>query len=343
MANVPIEISIKSQYGYDVLPFVVNNTEFKTDINGIVVVTFKLNETLGRLKLTITTKDPRFKIEEQAQLFHTLFPFDKHEENFVIISNKKQIFFEAGDRFQSSIAYSGHINQFLVIISSKGSILSNEISNLNEINFLITNKMTPSVRILVLGIVENAPVVADSLHIYVKQKDCSVKIDMDNKIYRPGSSIFFQLNGKPNDVIAFSAIDQSLNILKNRKIYEKFEQNLKNSDLGKDDGNGMNSLDIIHNNGFKILDINRAQIRRSITKRNTYINECKKYENHYCCQLAMLKSASKKSCEERKSVVEFYSRKETNCAYIYFVCCTCLRPDDRLLASSNVKTIQNYF
>ncbi|XP_046910274.2 venom factor isoform X2 [Dermatophagoides farinae] len=332
VSNVPINVKINNRYGYEIKSYEISNeSTLKTDANGLAIVTFSLTESIGRLRVTATTNDTKYDQADQAFIAFNMIPFDKNENAAIWIANKKQLFYSAGDKFHSSIDYSKHIEpgSLFWIASSKGYIFHHEKITSKQIDFNITNQMAPSVRILVLAITNNEKVVSDSILIYVEQKNCGVKIELDSKenttIFEPGTEIKFRFEGNDNDIVAMNAVDESVYILRNKSVKAKFQKILQSHDIGNGPGGGKSSLHIIDTAGFKILQMNKEKYRN---KRST--DETCLLFDHTCCRMALLRT--KKSCSERSKIIKKYALKP-ECVTFFDQCCLC-RWDDGLQTSS---------
>ncbi|OTF75432.1 hypothetical protein BLA29_003834 [Euroglyphus maynei] len=336
VSNVPLNVKIISQYGFEIQSYKISNdSSLKSDSNGLAIVTFSLTDSIGRLRVLATTNDTRFNHADQAILNFILFPFDKNEKAAIFIADKKKLFFQAGDQFQSKIDYySEQIkpDSLFWIASSKGYIFHNEkIETSNQITLNITNQMVPNVRILVLAITNSEEVISDSILIHVEQKDCGVKIELDSNenvtIFEPGAEIKFRFHGNKNDIVAMNAIDESVYILRNKSAKLRFQKMMQTYDIGNGPGGGKNSLHIIDAAGFKVLQkkLNKEKYRN----KRSMDDNCLLY-NHLCCRMALL--SARKSCDERYKIVKKYAKKP-DCHTTFLQCCRC-RWEDGLQTST---------
>nr|XP_027205521.1 complement C3-like [Dermatophagoides pteronyssinus] len=365
--NVPLNIKINSQNGFEIKTTPISNdnvgeTEsLKTDKNGIVIVTFRLKELIGRLKVIVTTNDTRFAKAEQAFIDFSLQPFDRNENVGIFIVNKKQLFYHAGDQYQSKIDYDLEQiepKSLYWLATSKGYVFHREPLSFEskQIVLNISNQMAPSVRILVFGLNRNTQeLISDSILIHVEQKDCGVKIELENldsknqndedsNVFKPGSMIRFRFYGQQNDIVAMNAVDESIYILRNKSFRAKFQQQMQTYDIGNGPGGGKSSQHILDGAGFKLLQpINlnhkKSSLRnkRSIRRRNNNNNNNNKHQpcllhQHLCCRMA-LSLSSPKSCQELSEIIRKYSLNHPQCYEYFLECCNC-KSEDGLQTSS---------
>lgn len=345
-----MEITSKSEI--DIKPYQVNGNDdiFRTDEHGLVILTFRIDTVLEDLKMKIKTIDPNYSDSEQTSKETSLNYFD--EKDLILISNQRKIFYTADELFFSSIVTYGDIsdeNLFYILIS-KGHIL--EMSKIvdKQINFYITNRMAPYVRILVLGLTGNQTLVADSFRIQVVQKQCGVDVEIKDKILPPGANLLLKLRGQLNDIVALNAVDQSVSALTGKQSSmvskQKFLQYLERNDFGLDRIGGKNSLEIIKNAGFQIFGVEDQRSlnhRKKRIKRNhssysesEILGFCSR--QHFCCWLA-LHQPQHKSCQQGRSLIASYSKRTKNeCERIYFECCLCRQRGRSIFMASSRKS-----
>ncbi|KPM05766.1 complement component 5-like protein [Sarcoptes scabiei] len=350
--NVPLDVEITSKSEIDIKPYQVNGNDdiFRTDEHGLVILTFRIDTVLEDLKMKIKTIDPNYSDSEQTSKETSLNYFD--EKDLILISNQRKIFYTADELFFSSIVTYGDIsdeNLFYILIS-KGHIL--EMSKIvdKQINFYITNRMAPYVRILVLGLTGNQTLVADSFRIQVVQKQCGVDVEIKDKILPPGANLLLKLRGQLNDIVALNAVDQSVSALTGKQSSmvskQKFLQYLERNDFGLDRIGGKNSLEIIKNAGFQIFGVEDQRSlnhRKKRIKRNhssysesEILGFCSR--QHFCCWLA-LHQPQHKSCQQGRSLIASYSKRTKNeCERIYFECCLCRQRGRSIFMASSRKS-----
>ena len=351
-ADVPVEISLQTHSGYKIESIFVSSqidNEHRSDQNGLAVYTFKLVETIGPLKVTFKTKDPNYENWQQASKTFYINPYNSEETAFIIISNKRELYYTTESRFFSTITYHGNVdlNSIYLIVISKGvTILTRKIEKIeDELKFELnlTIKMVPSIRLLIVGLDENGNLLSDSFRIFVRQERCSVQVDLkkpvEGKTIEPKQDIVLQLKGEKNDVVGFQIVDEALYLVRNvkRQAQARFNQLLSKSDLGCGSGGGGTSLNVIQNSGLNIWKRdssilnsckNLPKAKRSAKKRNAIpkVGVSYIYLNN-CCKLAS-RADGNIPCAIHKKTVENYTN--STCAKEFHRCCMEIHNKNRI-------------
>lgn len=318
----------------------------RTDKEGKVVFLFQINKVIGDIKVEVKTADLKYTPSQQMSDYFTIVPFNMSEPESVWIENKKRLAFSTGERFQSPIKVYGDIESFYLAVMSKGAVIYKQKLALTEIDFEITNRMVPSVRVLLIAFTASGHTyVADSVRLDVHQARCGVSVGLETKqtIY-PGESVTFSIKGNVGDVVAFQAVDEAIYVLRNEKNASlgRYEHSLKHSDSGCGPGGGINTFAVIRTAGFKVLSPlserkfvddyckQSSRKKRAVRKfptNTTYLKAC--------CEMAKLKTAITRNCEEKRSIV--LRNTDQECADEFYRCC---RTDGHRQFQASGKSLQ---
>lgn len=337
VADVPISLHIASKEKVPVTlhPYIVSSAENRTDKNGQIIFLFQTSNGNKAYETLIKTADFKYTSKQQSMATFTLEPFDPNENEYIWIENKKQLTFTVGDRFTSHIERHTSLETFYLIVMSKGAVIHREKVASNQIDFKLTNRMVPSVRILVLAFTEKGHYVADSLLLKVESGSCFVDISVAQKRILPGSTVNFAIKGRKNDVVGFHAVDEAIYILRqsaknsSRTIYRK---SLEQSDCGCGPGGGANSVEVIRSAGFKALSpdsrnkFSDLQVCKSSSnsrrRRNVQLKLTKEEQLKYmtfCCNLGRKNYGIRMACKYRSEKVQKYY--DEDCALEFLKCC----------------------
>lgn len=300
-----------------------------------MIFTFKVFKLIGPLTVKIQTIDDRFPASKQTKKQFLLKPFSSEEEAFVLIANKRKLYYTSGSRFESTVVCHGNVdkNSIHLIVLSKGIIMYTQKIDPERLSFdfALHNKMVPSVRILIVAFDQDGQLISDSFRILLQQNKCGVEVTLNSakKLFEPKESVTFALRGAINDVVGFQAVDEAVYVLRNRKGLDrnKFNRVLSKSDLGCGMGSGDSSLNIIQSSGLAAFG-EKYRTTRAECSSNTGSNRKSRSVDidvsaaflQKCCQLARLPVVEKMPCLIRKDIVAKYINED--CAQAFFKCCT---------------------
>ncbi|OTF82226.1 complement component 5-like protein, partial [Euroglyphus maynei] len=330
MANIPIEIEMTDSNLHNIKPYIITSDDHKnirTDSNGLVIFTFKIEESIGPLQIRISSRDPKYRQEQQTTLELSVFQFDyvnqnENDQPVILISNKKQMWYQAGQHYRSSIVHDGNIDvdQIYLIIKRHESII--QFSHINSssltIDIRLTNQMAPSIRLLVFAFTRSndqheSRLVADFYRILVRQNDCGVQVKLDDNIVaKPGQNVTFTFNGHSGDVVALTAIDESVKILTSKNISSSnlkrdqslqpiYRQFMPDFDITNPKlyYRSTDSISLIEDFGLTILSTLKSSTAQIGRYRRSIQFKCDQLTKHPCCQLAQSKFKKWISCEEK--------------------------------------------
>ena len=337
----------------------------KTDAEGRVIFNFKTSDNTRSYDVRLATKDPRYSDLQQTLATFTIEPFNGTGEPASLwIENKRELTYRVGDRFQSHIATAGGPlagDTVHLLVLSKGAVLHRETlqgPNNRSIDFEISNRMVPTVRLLVLATSAEDPkgiLVADSLRLSVAPgaRGCGVEVTMlgpqgsytiltqRRKKILPGGSVTFSVaGGRAGDVVGFHAIDEAIYVLRaggrnaSRNAYTRA---LEQSDAGCGPGGGATSLEVIRTAGFKALSagapvhgrtddsVCRRLVRRKRSAAPSSYTPVSaagatEAELEQCCRWAHLKSRLTLSCKKKTDIVREHTQSAA-CARRFNECC----------------------
>ncbi|KAH9423430.1 hypothetical protein DERP_003709 [Dermatophagoides pteronyssinus] len=355
MANIPIEIQMSDSNDHNIQPYILtsnnNNNLIQTDSNGLIIFTFKLDRNLGPLKVRIRSRDPRYRPDQQMSEEFTIFLFDyvnqieqQQRQPVIQISNKKKIWFKAGQRFRSSLVYDGPIDSnqtYLIIMHHESIIHFSHLNSTMAIDIPLTNQMAPSIRMLVLAFIQyENRFVADFFRILIRQNNCGVQMKLGRTMVKPGQNLSITFDGgHSGDVLALKAIDESLEILQQKNqsssalkldkslqnIYRKFIPGLDLTNQ-KSYYRSTDTISLIENFGLQILTPTAVDTTRHIRYRRN-IHQCDRLAKNPCCQLAKSKFRQQISCEHRMAILRNHLNATIattkDCLQAFFQCCQC--------------------
>lgn len=342
--QVPLKISIGNG-NINIRPYITSSqnvnlldtyTTFYSDSNGQIILTFKIAENIGPLNITFVNNDAKY---ESLITNITVYRIDAFDYSFakasLTIINKK-LLYDANEEFALKIEHYGHLNTnlFYVFLIKQHSIVDwFQIESKSGQSIKLTNKMAPSIRILVLGFTKDTnQLVADSCIILIKQNNCGVHLSIETPAdeIRPGNKLTLKMNGTKNDVMALSAIDLSVQLIADRRksskvaYREKFFQNFLSKAHLFSSIKVNDSISLIERFGLQVISADDNQKSEINWRRNrrSLETECDSYKNNVCCQLARSKLKKKLTCEKRRKILE-NRIKNRRCVAIFYRCCKC--------------------
>ncbi|XP_023225952.1 complement C3-like isoform X2 [Centruroides sculpturatus] len=259
-ANIPASVKVTDSENRDVN---VPEPKHKTNENGRVIFYVTPPSDVNYLKVTVTTNDNRYKSGQQASRTRQTNKFASN--NFIAISRTESMRkLKIGENFVATVFTHppDRFENLFYVVMARGRIqlmrhLHTGKSHQKQLEFIITNEMSPVTRVLVFTLM-NKELLVDSMRIDVEAKcepKSEVVINPDFPTVEPGRDGKFILKGEPNTKVGLLAVDKAVYSLKNehRLTKEKLFTRITTSDYGSGLGDGMNSLKILSDSGLLLF------------------------------------------------------------------------------------------
>ncbi|XP_051560215.1 complement C3-like [Myxocyprinus asiaticus] len=236
----------------------------RTKANGIAKVTINSQGGTATLEITVKTKDPQLKDEQQAVKKMTAQAYKPNggSNNYLHIGIDAAEL-EIGDQMKVNLNLGrspGVQNQdFTYMILSKGRIVKadrfkREGQALVTLSLPVTKDMVPSFRFVAFYHVGSSEMVSDSVWVDVKDT-CMGKLKVEVKDptqYGPGEEFSLKITGDPEAKVGLVAVDKGVYVLndKNRLTQTKIWDVIEKHDTGCTAGSGKDSMGVFYDAGL---------------------------------------------------------------------------------------------
>uniref|UniRef100_A0A8C8VNN5 Uncharacterized protein n=1 Tax=Pelusios castaneus TaxID=367368 RepID=A0A8C8VNN5_9SAUR len=202
----------------------------------------------------------------------------------------------------------------------------------------ITPDLMPSFRIVGYYHMRQREIVADSVWIDVKGS-CMGRVEVDNRIHRPGSPMRIKIEGDRRASIALVAMDKGVNFLTKKHTITQTQiwEAVENNDLGCTPGGGKDNLGVFADAGLALVtNVKISTPTRTDPKcpkpavfrrRSTQLSKANKVAWHQdenlrrCCEDGMYENPMGHSCEKRAQ----YIQKGEECKRRFLSCCNYIK------------------
>ncbi|XP_041856086.1 complement C5 isoform X2 [Melanotaenia boesemani] len=248
------------------------------------------------------------------------------------------------------------------LVISKGKVVHHDsqpfvasIDNVQNLNFLVTNSMVPSIRLLVYYILHGegtSELVADSVWLDVKAKCINgLNVELNTKshsaFYKPREELHMNINVNRDGVVALSAVDAALFSLRPnyRDPVSMVLRHIEQSDMGCGGGGGKNNSDVFRLAGLTFMTnanadpVSSSEPCTAVVRAKRAVTEEQKREmaDSYgkrkpCCEQGMRYIPKSVTCEQFANQA---FRKSAPCREAFRECCEFIQKgldlDDRLV------------
>lgn len=342
--DLRVRLNLRDQSGqvirHNSLANTTSNWQLESDHLGQISFPVTLDDNVKQLHVLIKTDDPTITDSEQTEAEHILYA-GQWTDGFIHLSSKSKysLSLAVGDTYRSPVLIRGAVSpdKIYAIVTNRGQIVHSEkVFTDRGIKIELTNQMTPSIRIFILGVTRNGGLVSDSVKVDVSETSCGFEMSVANNSqeFLPGQKLNLQLNGTKGDAIALLGVDEAVYILRNQDKFTKSKliRELSKSDLGCGPGGGADLELVANNAGLKLItetqtklnDVNdqyclrrqNKRTKRQISLFNIYSGFLQK-----CCLLGTWPTNTHRNCNHKANILKTYMPNHEQCYQAFLHCC----------------------
>uniref|UniRef100_A0A3B3X3Q0 Alpha-2-macroglobulin bait region domain-containing protein n=1 Tax=Poecilia mexicana TaxID=48701 RepID=A0A3B3X3Q0_9TELE len=221
-----------------------------------------------RAQLKFETADPTLPAQSQASLALEAVAYHSPNQRYLYIDTPMfghtlQVSHYANIQVYTAAPSYLNIRTLNYLVLSKGKVVffksqnfASSVDGKQNLNFLVTTSMVPSIRLLVYYILDGegtTELVADSVWMDVKDKCVNAGIHLKcERLYKPKENIKLDIRTNQGSMVALSAVDSA--VLSLRPNYrDPVLRHFEHSDLGCGGGGGKDNADVFRLAGLTFM------------------------------------------------------------------------------------------